>query len=281
MAFDPTALLAYEFPDIRQSYVPRDAILYALGVGLGRDPLARQDLKYLLETELSVLPTMAVTLGTPGMWVRAPKLGINVPKLVHSAQSAHFHAPLPPQADIVASARIASLADRGEGKGAVVVVERHIRDSQTGTLYCSLQQTLLLRADGGFGGPPPERTHPLPPPARVPDRAIAFETSPRAALIYRLSGDWNPLHSHPDIAVKAGFERPILHGFCSYGIAGWVLMQAFGTATPKSLSLRFAGVVVPGDVLDFSIWRDGSQAVFEAKVADRTVLDQGVATFEE
>ena len=279
MAFNPAALLAHQFPDIRQSYQPRDAILYALGIGLGHDPLAPRDLKYLLETDLSVLPTMAVTLGTPGMWIRETKFGVGFTQLVHSAQAAIFHAPLPPKADVVASARILSLTDRGEGKGAVLVLERQIRDEQTGTPYCTLQQTLLLRADGGFGGTRPEKLLPPTIPVRAPDFESSFETSPRAALIYRLSGDWNPLHSHPEVAAKAGFARPILHGLCSYGIAGWVLSQAFAGLQLKSLALRFAGVITPGDVVTFSIWRDGEQAVFEAKAAGRTVLDQGVAAF--
>lgn len=279
MAFNPTALLAHTFPDIKQSYTAKDAILYALGVGLGQNPMAAADLNYLLETNLSVLPTMAVTLGTPGMWIRNPKFGINTAKLVHLSQASVFHAPLPPQASIVASARIAALSDRGVDKGAVVVVERQIRDEHSMTLYCTLQQTLLLRAEGGFGGPKPPPRAPLILPDRAADTQIEFATSPRAALIYRLSGDWNPLHSHPDIAAKAGFERPILHGLCSYGIAGWVLMQACRRTDLQSLSLRFAGVIVPGDQLNFSIWQEGDQMLFEAKVADRTVLAHGHAVF--
>jgi acyl dehydratase len=281
MAFDPAALLAHEFPEIPQSYTARDAILYALGVGLGEDPLAPLDLNYLLETDLAVLPTMAVTLGTPGMWVREPKLGITVAKLVHAAQAATFHNALPPTANAVATARIASLADRGADKGAVVVLERTIRNADTGLPYCTLAQTLLLRADGGFGGAPPERVQAPTPPERAPDEVINFATSPRAALIYRLSGDWNPLHADPASAAKAGFARPILHGLCSYGVAGWVLLRAFGGARLTSLALRFAGVVYPGDVLEFSIWKDGATAFFEAKVAGRTVLDQGFAQFAQ
>lgn len=279
MGFHPAALLAHAFPDIPQSYTARDVILYALGVGLGEDPLASLDLNYLLEIDLAVLPTMAVTLGTPGMWVREPKLGINVGKLVHAAQAATFHNPLPAAANVVASARVASLADRGADKGAVVVLERTIRNADTGIPYCTLAQTLLLRADGGFGGTPPARVQAPTPPDRAPDNIVNFVTSPRAALIYRLSGDWNPLHADPASAAKAGFARPILHGLCSYGVAGWVLLREFGGARLTSLALRFAGVVYPGDVLEFSIWKDGTTAIFEAKVAGRTVLDQGLAQF--
>ena len=200
MAFDPAALLAHEFPEIRQTYAARDAILYALGIGLGEDPLNPLDLRFLLETDLSVLPTMAVTLCTPGMWVREPKLGINVTKLVHAAQAAKFHNPLPPTANVVATARIASLADRGEGKGAMVVLERNISNADTGVPYCTLEQTLLLRADGGFGGQPQAKTAPVAPPDRAPDEVVSFATSARAALIYRLSGYWNPLHYDPAVA---------------------------------------------------------------------------------
>ena len=279
MAIDPQRLLDHRFADIGHSYVARDAILYALGLGLGADPLDEKDLPYLLEDRLKVLPTMAVTLASPGLWVKEPALGINWVKLVHSAQEAEFFAPLPVKADVVGSARIASLHDRGAERGAVVVVERNIKDAASGQLYCTLRQTLLLRGDGGFGGEPPVEDKSGTPPARAPDFQIAIPTSRRAALIYRLSGDWNPLHADPVVALAAGFERPILHGLASYGVAGLAVCRALGVDTDqlRSLALRFANVVFPGDVLDFSIWRDGTSVTFEARVADKIVLSKGQA----
>lgn len=274
---DPAAILAFEFGKPVQAYSVRDAILYALGVGLGADPVDADDLAFLDERSLSVLPTFAVTLCTPGMWIRDPALGVDFGKLVHSAQSAEFLAPLPPDARVRGEAQVISLTDRGEGKGAVLVLERRIFDAESGVLYCRLRQTLLLRGDGGFGGPPTPRSEVLEPEGE-PDLTARFATSPRAALIYRLSGDWNPLHLDPAIAAKAGFARPILQGLASYGIAGAVVSHALGVdpASLSHLACRFSGVVLPGDELEFQIWRGaGVAAYFAAYVGTRKVLDQG------
>lgn len=279
MAIDPTRLKAHAFPDVVHDYVERDAILYALGLGVGEDPTAVGALDYLLETRLKVLPTMAVTLASPGMWVRDPEIGLDWVKLVHSAQAAEFLAPLPSRGKVIGSARIASLHDRGAERGAVIVVERKIRDARTDQLYCVLRQTLLARGDGGFGGeaPAPEPANGVP--ARAPDARIRLPISRRAALIYRLSGDWNPLHADPDVARAAGFPRPILHGLASYGMAGLAVCRAFATPTEQlaGLSLRFSNVVYPGDVLEFSLWRDNNIVIFEAHVENKVVLGKGRA----
>jgi acyl dehydratase len=270
---DPAALLAHDFGERRQTYDARDAILYSLGVGLGTDPT---DLPFLHETRLAVLPTFAVTLATPGMWIRDPRFGIDFARLMHVAQDACFHAPLPPSGEIVGTARIASLTDRGAGRGAELVVERHIRDAGTGTPYCTLRQTLLLRGDGGFGGPPTSRTSSAPPD-RPADRRVHATLSDRAALIYRLSGDWNPLHIDPDAAARAGFPRPIMHGLGVYGTVAVALCRAVGAdpASLTSLACRFAAIVLPGDTIDLAVWRTDDGHAFTARVGDRTVLDQG------
>jgi acyl dehydratase len=274
---DPAAILAHDFGQPVQAYSARDAILYALGVGLGGDPVDSGELAFLDERALSVLPTFAVTLCTPGMWIRDPALGVDFGKLVHSAQSAEFLAPLPPEGRVRGEAQVISLTDRGEGKGAVLVLERRIFDAESGALYCRLHQTLLLRGDGGFGGPPTPRSEVLELEGK-PDLAARFATSPRAALIYRLSGDWNPLHLDPAIAAKAGFDRPILQGLASYGIAGVAISRAMGRdpALVARLGCRFSGVVLPGDELEFRIWLGDDHTVrFTAHVGDRKVLDAG------
>lgn len=280
MAFDPDRLRNRRFEPIRHSYSERDAILYALGVGLPQDALAAAELDFLVEDRLKVLPTFAVTLASPGMWVRDPDLGIDWVKLLHAAQAATFHRPLPPKADVVGEARVKSLHDRGADKGSVCILERTIRDADSGVTYCTLEQTIFLRGNGGFGGDPAPRS-PLPAmPDRVPDAVASVATSQRAALIYRLSGDLNPLHADPDVARKAGFPKPILHGLASYGTAGAIVLRHFCDGDPvrlKSLSLRFAGIVMPGDVLDIAMWREGDTVLFTVKVGDRTVIDQGVA----
>jgi acyl dehydratase len=280
MAIQPGVILAHRFDTLYQSYTERDAILYALGLGLGADPIDAADLTYLIETELQVLPTMGVTLASPGMWIRDPKFGVDFAKLVHSAQATVFHRDLPPRGSVKATPDIVSLSDRGKGKGAVIEIERTVEDANTGVAYCTALQTLLLRGDGGFGGKPPLRDDRPPTFDRAPDRVVRFKTSPRAALIYRLSGDLNPLHADPDFASRAGFARPILHGLASYGIAAHVLARA-ARRKLASIQCRFSGVVFPGDELVFSIWNDGDQISFVAKVDGRTVLDRGRAIIGE
>jgi acyl dehydratase len=280
MAIQPDRLVGYRLPDIAQTYAPRDAILYALGVGLGHDPCAREDLKFLIEDGLEVVPTFAVTLASPGIWIRAPEFGVDFDRLVHAEQAAWFHAPLPTEADVIGSAKVVSLTDRGPGRGAVLALEREIRDVRTGRTYCTLRQTLLLRGDWGFGGP----AAPSPPsiiPERPPDLSARAIVDPRAALIYRLSGDRNPLHADPDFARRAGYERPILHGLTSYALAGVRVARACGFSPTKitALASRFSGAVFPGDILDFRVWRDKGKATFQAFVGDRKVLDQGQVAF--
>ncbi|MDT0508453.1 MaoC/PaaZ C-terminal domain-containing protein [Novosphingobium sp. MMS21-SN21R] len=274
---DPAAIFAHDFGQPEQCYLARDAILYALGLGLGADPLDQEDLRFLDERALSVMPTFAVTLCSPGMWIRNPALGVDFGKLVHLAQYAEFPAPLPAAANVRGEAEVISLTDRGEGKGAVLVLERRISDAATGKLYCRLHQTLLLRGDGGFGGVAAMRLD-EPMPTDAPDTTATFATSPRAALIYRLSGDWNPLHLDPQIAAQAGFSRPILQGLASYGIAGAAISRALGKdpAALSKLACRFSGVVLPGDELSFKVWKQGeASARFCAFVGERKVLDEG------
>lgn len=276
MTFRPDRILAHDFGEARQSYIARDAILYALGVGLGRDPLDEGDLAFLDETRLSVLPTFAVTLCSPGMWIRDPAFGVDFRRLVHSAQTAEFHAQLPASAEVVGTARVVDLTDRGEGRGAVLELERRIADAADGSLYCTLRQTLLLRGNGGFGGTPPAATASVIP-ATAPAAEASAHLSPRAALIYRLSGDWNPLHIDPAFARSAGFERPIMHGLGSYAVAGTAVSRAMdrNPADMQALACRFSGIVLPGDRLAFSIWPDADGAAFRAHVDGRVVLDEG------
>ncbi len=277
MTIRPDLLLAHDFGEVRQSYDERDAILYALGLGLGADPTAVDDLAFLDETRLQVLPSFAVTLASPGMWMRDPRFGVAFNQLVHAAQDVTFGDKLPSAATIVGTARVAALGDRGAGRGAELVVEREVRGAADGRLHATIRQTLQLRGDGGFGGDAPVRA-PLLIPDRSPDVVVDVQVSPRAALIYRLSGDRNPLHIDPDFARSAGFERPILHGLASYGIAGVAVARALGR-TPDAvtrLACRFSDVVYPGDTLSFAIWQERAGARFVAHAGDRKVLDQGL-----
>lgn len=280
MAVDPDRLLNWDFGTIRQRYDPRDAILYALGVGLPITPGESADLNFLIEDRLRVLPAFAVTLASPGMWPRLPDLAIDWVRVLHMAHAARFHTPLPAAAEVVSRARISGLYDRGADKGAVCILTRDVRDAQDGTLYCTIDQSVALRGDGGFGGAPPPRAARPALPARAPDHVESVHTSPRAAYVYRLSGDLNPLHADYAVARRAGYDRPILHGLASYGTACAVVLRAFGDGDPARLTrldLRFAGVVMPGDRLDFNLWREDGQVQFEVRVDGRPVIDQGVA----
>lgn len=280
MAFDPQRLLDWDFGEQRHSYAARDAILYALGIGLPIAPGESGDLNFLLEDRLRVVPSFAVTLATPGMWPKKPELEIDWVKVLHMAHAARFEASLPAEAEVVSRAKIVELYDRGADKGAVCVLRRQVRDAKDGTLYCTIDQTVAMRGNGGFGGMPLPKADRPRMPDRAPDHRETVTTSPRGALIYRLSGDYNPLHADYDVARRAGYAQPILHGLASYGTACAVVLRAFCGGDParmKSLDLRFAGVVMPGDALNFSCWKDGSRVLFEVKVGDRTVIDQGVS----
>lgn len=274
---DPAAIRAYDFGSPEQAHRRRDSILYALGVGLGSDPCDTDDLRFLDERSLAVLPTFAITLCSPGQWIREPALGVDFTRLVHFAQSARFLAPLAPEGAVRGTAQIVSLTDRGEGRGALLVLERGIFEAKTGQEYCRLQQTLLLRSDGGFGGEPAPREARFAPEVTA-SSTYRYQTSPRAALIYRLSGDWNPLHLDPEIAREAGFPRPILHGLASYAIAGVAVSRACGRdpVGVTHLACKFSGTVLPGDELLFEVWDDVADATrFRAKVGERIVLDDG------
>lgn len=280
MTFHPRRLLEWQFPEHRQSYRARDAILYALGVGLPIAPGESRDLDFLIEDRLRVLPSFAVTLATPGMWPRLPELGIDWVRVLHMAHHVRFEAPLPAEADVVSRARITDLYDRGADKGSVCVLRRQVADAEDGTVYCTIDQTVALRGNGGFGGAPLPRAERPVMPDRPPDHVETVATSERAALIYRLSGDTNPLHADYRVAREAGYDRPILHGLASYGTACAVILRRFCDGDParmKSLDLRFAGVVMPGDRLDFSCWKEESRVLFEVTAGDRTVIDQGVS----
>ena len=270
------ALRGHRFERLEQSYAPDQTILYALGLGLGLDPLDQRDLDYLIESRAKILPTFAATLASPGMWIRDPAFGVDFARLVHAEQAMDFHHPLPPSASVVATPHITRLYDRGPGRGAVVIVEREIADATSEVVYASARQTLLLRGDGGFGGPPPPTDVPSSP-GRAADDELVVRVSPRAALLYRLSGDRNPLHCDPNVAAQAGFERPILHGLATYGMVGTALMRVFD-ADLLSLRCRFAGVVYPGDQICFRFWQSRDEVVFTASVGDRVVLDRGVAS---
>jgi len=283
MAIDPDTLLNWHFEPIEHSYKFRDTILYALGVGLGADPMDEAQLPFVFEEPaLKALPTMAVVLAYPGFWIRDPGTGVDWVKILHGEQGLTLHAPLPSAATVVATTKVTSVLDKGADKGALIYSSRTIRDKATGQELATVTATAFGRGDGGFGGPSGPAPAPHILPDREPDDVCDLPTLPHAALIYRLSGDLNPLHASPAVAKAAGFERPILHGLCTYGVAGHAILKTqcgYDPAKLKSMDLRFSAPVFPGETIRTEMWRDDSVVSFRATAVERgiVVLNNGRA----
>ena len=284
MVLDPRKILNWPFQSVEQTYTERDTILYALGCGLGADPLDENQLPFVFEEpELRALPSMAAVLSPPGFWARHPDSGIDWVRILHGEQAMEIHKPLPAAAKVVATATVTDIVDKGAGRGALLFVQRTVREVETGEALATLRSTTFARGDGGCGG----TTESAPPPHALPDRApdltCDLPTALNAALIYRLSGDPNPLHASPSVARAAGFERPILHGLCSWGVAGHAILKSYCDYDPArltSMALRFSAPVYPGETIRTEMWRYGDTVSFRARVAERdiVVLNNGRAT---
>ena len=268
-------LMGLEVEPAEQVYEAKDCMLYALGVGLGHDPMNEDELAFVYEKNLKVLPTMATVIGQSGSLVRARNTGINWVMVVNGEQSFTLNRPLTGEGDVVGHTRIVEVIDKGAGKGALLLTERKINDKATGELIATVTQTIFCRGDGGFGGPPRQTPPPHPLPTRAPDAVCDFGTRPEAALIYRLSGDYNPLHSDPAVAKAAGFDRPILHGLGTFGVSGHALLKTMCGYDPArliSFSCRFSAPVFPGETVRTEMWRDGAVVSFRARVVERDVI---------
>lgn len=279
-------VLEWRFDDVRQRYEARDAMLYALGLGYGHDPMDAAELPYVYEKlpgGLCTVPSMAVVLGGPGPWMRDPRTGIDWVRSLHGEQGLVLHRPLPPQAEVIGRNRVTGIIDKGAGKGALLLMERDIVDAASGVLYATRSSSSFLRGDGGCGAPPREQPRPAPLPARAPDIVHTLASRPEAALIYRLSGDDNPVHADPAVARKAGFERPILHGLCTFGMACRALIAtacAHDATRLRRMDGRFSAPVHPGESFAVELWDEGAGAWrFRVRVAARdiTAFDFGVA----
>lgn len=278
MALDYDRLLRLAIPDSVQQYEARDSMLYALALGLGQDPTDAAQLRFVYEKDLCVLPTMGVVLAHPGFWARDLDSGIDWLRIVHGEQGLVLHRPLPPAARVIGRSRIVDAVDKGAGRGALVYYERRIFEADSGEPLCTVTQTLFCRGDGGFGGPSRPLPEPHPIPARPPDHVCELPTLPQAALLYRLNGDMNPLHADPQIARAAGYERPILHGLATFGVAGHALLKTVCADDParlRSMTARFTAPVYPGERLATSIWLDGEVASFTVRVVGRDVVAIG------
>jgi acyl dehydratase len=278
MTVDYERLLARPFAPKEHVYGTRDTILYALGVGLGGDPVDEGQLSYVFEDGLKVLPAMAVVLGYPGFWAREPDTGIDWKRVVHAEQSFVIHRRLPAEGHVVGLNRVTAVHDKGPGKGALLCQERQVVEKSSGELLATVAQVNLLRGDGGCGGLPGAPPPPHAIPERPPDASCDLRTLPQAALIYRLSGDLNPLHAVPSVARTAGFERPILHGLCTMGVACHAVLRTllrYDPAPLRGMRVRFTAPVLPGDTIRTELWVDGPVVSFRSQAVERGVAVLG------
>lgn len=276
------ALMAFQIAPIEQAYTTKDAILYALGLGYGADPLDEDQIAYVYEDGLKIAPSMCNTIAHPKFWLNRPELGIDWVKVLHAEQAFEIYHPLPPGGVMRASYEILGVEDKGAEKGATLSMRKTLTDVATGEPSCAVTQTVFLRGDGGQGGfgrtPTPLST----PPEGEPDLTIDIPTIAQIALIYRLSGDINPIHASPAIARKAGFDRPILHGLCTMGIATRALVGSVCKGAPerlRSMSVRFSRPVYPGETIRTEVYGQEGVVRFRCRVVERDiiVLDRGQA----
>jgi acyl dehydratase len=275
MPIDYDKLLALNIPEVEHSYTDKDTMLYALGVGLGHDPLDARQLDFVYEKNLKALPTFAAVLGYPGFWIRELDTGIDWVRIVNGEQGVVLHRPVAPKGTVLGKSRIVEAIDKGRGKGALVYTERKVTDKASGELVATVTQTTFCRADGGFGGPPREQPPPHKLPERAPDLTCELETRPEQAMIYRLSADRNPLHIDPEVAKAAGFPRPILHGLGTFGVVGHALLRTvcdYDPARVRAFAGRFSAPVFPGEAIRTEFWRDGEVVSFRALVPARNVV---------
>ncbi|MFZ0833344.1 MAG: MaoC/PaaZ C-terminal domain-containing protein [Mycobacterium sp.] len=287
MPIDPDAIGAKTEPQLF-TWTDRDTLLYALGVGAGIDDLAFTT-ENSHDTPQQVLPTYAVIACLP--FAAAGKIGtFNFAMLLHGSQQIRLFAPLPPAGQLSVVAEVADIQDKGPGKNAVVMLKATGTDPETSQVVAETLTTAVIRGEGGFGGQPGQRPVAPPIPDREPDARVALPTREDQALIYRLSGDRNALHSDPWFAREmAGFEKPILHGLCTYGVAGRALVAELGGGDAHKVTAvgaRFTSPVFPGETLTTSIWRtDPGYAVFRTEAAGpdgsngRLVLEDGTAEY--
>ncbi len=286
MTINYDQLLNYQIPPREQTYTQRDVMLYALGLGLGMDPVNRDELPFVYEKDLQVLPSICCVLGTAGMWLASPDTGVDYLKVVHGEMGFTIHRPLPSAGSVRATTRVTDIFDKGQDVGALILTQNELCDRDSGEKLATTNSTTFARGNGGFGGERGPASVKVIPEDREPDAVCELPTLPHAALIYRLSGDYNPLHCDPDVAQQAGFPRPILHGLCTFGVAAHAILRTLCSYDPlrfTRMKARFSAPVFPGETIRTEMWRDGITAVFRSRVVERNVvvLDQGTAVVGE
>lgn len=292
MPLNPDAVGNVSTP-VEHSWTSTDSLLYALGVGAGASDPTGFELEFTTENtkdlKQKALPTMGVVLAMGGGG--GLDIGTYDPTLlVHGEQGIKLHQPLPVEATISSVTKVAGMYDKG--KAALVVFETTASDAAGGEPLFTNTTSLFMRGEGGWGGDRGPSASGSGPPERDPDHVVSYATRPDQALLYRLNGDRNPLHSDPAFASAGGFDKPILHGLCTYGFTGRALLHSCCDSQPerfKEMTGRFSSPVLPGDTLDVKIWVDGNgsgdngsgggTAFFQTYVGDRVVLDSGFFEF--
>jgi 3-hydroxyacyl-CoA dehydrogenase/3a,7a,12a-trihydroxy-5b-cholest-24-enoyl-CoA hydratase len=276
---DVDAALGYEFPESTSSYDERDLALYALGVGAARNPLDPRELQYVYELHgegfrplptYGVLPALNSFLARLASGEQAPGLNYGFDRILHGEQYTELLRPLPPKARLRHKARIKDIFDKG--RNALVITEVISYDATSGEPLIRNEITTFVRGAGGWGGERGPSSDINVPPERAPDAVITEETLENQALLYRLSGDWNPLHADPEFARSFGFSRPILHGLCTFGYVGRHVIRAFAEGDPrlvKSIKVRFSESVLPGETLRTEMWREGQRIIVRCSVVER------------
>ena len=274
MALDPERLLKLEIRPRQVPYSDRDTLLYALSVGAGFG----SDLSLVHETGQRVVPSFGQALAFGDEWLAEG--GVDLAKVVHGGLDLRFDAPFAPAGSVDVRTNVVGLADKGEGKAGIIVQETGL--FQEGRRIFTSRSNLFVRGGGGFGGSVGQQPETNALPDRPADETASVETRADQALLFRLLGDRNPLHAVPEVARSAGFERPILHGACTFGIACLAVLQRFCAGDPANMTrfaARFSGPLYPGETLLFSFWKLETGIAFSATTRERgqPVLDGGRA----
>ena len=240
----------------------------------------------MYEEGLEALPSMSLVLAYPGFWLKDPQYQVDWPKLLHAEEAFEIHAPLPVAGTITGRTVITHIIDRGTDKGAFILSTKEVRNKADNRLLATITSSTLARGDGGFNGPTGPKPEVVEIPSRAPDFFCDLASLPQQALIYRLCGDMNPLHADPAIAKKGGFDRPILHGRATLGIAQHAIIKTccdYQASRLKAMKLRFSSPFFPGETLRTSLWRDGERVYFTAASVERgvMVLNNGLAIIGE
>jgi acyl dehydratase len=280
MALNYARIMAYRPGPKDASYDEQRCILYALGIGIGMDPLDREQIRFVHERGLKAFPTMATTLGWMGR-LTDPAFGVDASMVVASSLKVTLHRPLETAARLTSDPRVTEIIDKGAGKHAIIQ-SAHSLVTPDGSTVATVESAAIARGHGGFGGTVTESPEPHPTPDRHADHVCDLPTPPNLALIFRLMGDENPLHIDPQSAKASGYERPILHGAATFGIAAHAVLRTAAGYDPArlvSIEARFSRPVFPGDWVRTELWRHGDDISFRCRVPvrDEIVLTNGLA----